>query len=93
MLGDRLNAIDSDMNAVRLRLSRLYNAIETGKVSLDDLAPRIKENKAREADPSRMRLQLEAEMLVKGTNHVDTETVKTHAKDLKTILEDAHPTW
>ena len=89
LLGERLDAINSDLSDASLRLSRLYDAVETGKVSLDDLAPRIKEQRAREAELSKMRLMVEAEMLVQGPNHVDAETIKTHAKDLKAILEDA----
>ena len=87
-LGSRLEAIDSDLRDVDLKLSRLYDAIETGKVSLDDLGPRIKEQRARESETSKMRLQVEAEMLVKGPNHVDVEAVKNQAEDLKSILEE-----
>ena len=89
VLGDRLDAIDADLNEVRLRLSRLYEALETSKLSLDDLAPRIKEQRARESELSKARLQVEAEMLVQGPNHVDGEMIKAHAKDLKEILEEA----
>jgi DNA invertase Pin-like site-specific DNA recombinase len=89
VLGDRLDAIDADLNEVRLRLSRLYEALETSKLSLDDLAPRIKEQRARESELSKARLQVEAEMLVQGPNHVDGEMIKAHARDLKAILEEA----
>ena len=84
-----MDAIDADLNEVRLRLSRLYEALETRKLSLDDLAPRIKEQRARESELSKARLQVEAEMLVQGPNHIDAETIKSHAKDLKAILEEA----
>ena len=89
ILGDRLDAIDADLNEVRLRLSRLYEALETSTLSLDDLAPRIKEQRARESELSKARLQVEAEMLVQGPNHVDGEMIKAHARDLKAILEEA----
>ncbi len=89
LLADRLDAIDADLNEIRLRLSRLYEALETGKLSLDDLAPRIKEQRARENELSKVRLQVEAEMLVQGPNHVDDERIKAHARDLKMILEEA----
>ena len=89
LLGDRLDAIDADLNEVRLRLSRLYEALETGKLSLDDLAPRIKEQRARESELSKTRLQVEEEVLVQGPSHVDGEMITAHAKDLKAILEEA----
>ena len=46
-LKERLDALDTDLNDVIIRLSRLYDALETNKVSLDDLAPRIKELRIR----------------------------------------------
>lgn len=42
-----LDAIDLEFEDVRARLAKLYDVLETGKLSLDDLAPRIKELKAR----------------------------------------------
>ena len=89
VLRDRFDAIDADLNEVRLRLSKLYEALETSKLSLDDLAPRIKEQRARESDLSKVRLRTEAEMLVQGPNHVDGEIIKAHARDLKAILDEA----
>jgi hypothetical protein len=41
-----LDVIDAELRDARVRLSRLYDALETGKIELDDLAPRIKELKA-----------------------------------------------
>jgi site-specific DNA recombinase len=87
-LGDKLEDIDAELNDVRLRLSRLYEALETNKLSLDDLAPRIKEQRARESELSKARLQVEAEMLVQGPGHVDGEMIKAHARDLKAILDE-----
>jgi predicted nuclease with TOPRIM domain len=89
ILNDKLNNIDIDLNDVRLKLRRLYDAVETGKLSLDDLAPRIKEHRERESDLSKARLQLEAELLVKGPAYVNAEAIKSHATDLKAILADA----
>ena len=89
LLKDRLNAIDAELNDVRLRLSRLYDALETGNLSLDDLAPRIKELRTRQNELSKARLQLEAEEITQGIKHVDAETIKSYARDLKSLLEEA----
>ena len=40
-LKDRLDVIDAKLRDVRARLSKLYEALETGKLELNDLAPRI----------------------------------------------------
>lgn len=39
---ERLDTIDVELTDARARLMKLYDALETGKLSLDDLAPRIK---------------------------------------------------
>ena len=89
ILGDRLDTIDAELNDVRLRLSKLYDALETGKLSLDDLASRIKELRTRQDELHKARLQLEAEMAAHGATHVDAETVKSYAEDLKSLLGEA----
>ena len=71
------------------RLAKLYDALETGKLSLDDLAPRIKELRTRQYELHRARLQLEAEMAAHGATHIDAETVKSYAEDLKNLLGEA----
>ena len=35
--------VDKEIREVENRLSRLYDALESGKLDLNDLAPRIKE--------------------------------------------------
>ena len=88
LLTARMDTLDSELNNVRQRLTRLYDALETGKLSLDDLSPRIREQRSREADLSKMRLQIEAEMLATGPTHVDAKIIKEHARDLKEILAE-----
>ena len=46
-LKDKLDAIDTELRDVSSRLSRLYDTLETGRLEIDDLAPRIRELKAR----------------------------------------------
>jgi site-specific DNA recombinase len=88
-LKDKLEAIDAELNDVRNRLSKLYDALETGKFTLDDLAPRIKELRVRQDELSKTGLQLEAENIARGIRQVDVDTVKSYAEDLKNLLEEA----
>ena len=76
----------SDVNA---RLSRLYNSLETGKLELGDLAPRIRELRTRKEELDKIRVQLEADMVVQGVNKVDASIVKSYARDLHTLLEES----
>ena len=57
-------------------------------MNLDDLAPRIKELKAKQDELSKARVQTEADMVVAGVQHVDVETVKSYAQDLRSLLEE-----
>jgi len=70
-------------------LSRLYDVLETGKLNLDDLAPRIRELKTRQDSLSEARVQTEADMVVQGVQHVDCEMVKSYAQDLRGLLEES----
>ena len=57
---DRMEAIEGDMNETKLRLTKLYDGLETGKLPLDDLAPRIKELKARADELNKERAIVDA---------------------------------
>ena len=70
-------------------LSKLYDALETGKLSLDDLAPRIRELQERIDELSKARIQVEADMAVEKAERLDISTIKHYVKDLKTLLEEA----
>ena len=89
VLKDKLDVIDAELNDVKARLSRLYDVLETGKLNLDDLAPRIRELKTRQDSLSEARVQTEADMVVQGVQHVDYEMVKSYAQDLRGLLEEA----
>jgi len=42
-LKERLDTCDAELQDVKTRLSRLYDVLETGKLSLDEFAPRLRE--------------------------------------------------
>lgn len=65
-LKERLDICDAELKDVKARVSRLYDILETGKLSLDDLAPRIKELKKCQDALSKARVQIEADMVVQG---------------------------
>jgi len=68
------------------------DALETGKLGLEELAPRIKELKTREDDLSKARLQIEAEMITCDVQDVKLATVKTYVSDLRNILVESDST-
>jgi site-specific DNA recombinase len=88
-LRDRLDVIDAELRDVKARLSKLYDALETGKLELDDLAPRIRELKNQRDELSKARVQIEAEMVAQGAEEVNLDVVKAYAQDLQSLLEEA----
>ncbi|MCK4354192.1 MAG: hypothetical protein KAW83_02955 [Dehalococcoidia bacterium] len=74
-----MDVINAELRGISVRLSRLYDALETGKLELDDLAPKIKELKARQDELGKARVEIEAEMIALGVEQVDVAIVKTYA--------------
>ena len=87
MIG-RLEIINAELNDVRTRLTKLYETLETGKLSLDDLAPRIRELRTRQDVLSKGRVLAEAEKVAQGYEELDTAVVKAYARDLRSTLEE-----
>ena len=86
ILREKLNAIDAELNDVGIRLSKLYDALETEKLSLDDLAPRIKELRIRQDELRKARLLVEAAKVTRVVRHVDAKIVKAYARDLECLI-------
>jgi site-specific DNA recombinase len=91
-LNDRLEVVDTELRDVKARLVKLYEALETGKLELDHLAPRIKELKLRQEELSKARVLLEAEVAARGVQPVNEALVKAYARDLRGLLEEAELT-
>jgi site-specific DNA recombinase len=87
-LQERLTNIEHVLNEARNRLSRLYDALETGKFDYDDLAPRIKELKNQQDELSKAKILTEAEITMQGVEDLDKETIKSYVSDLRQLLED-----
>ena len=85
----RINTVDTQLKSINTRLGRLYDAIETGKVSLDDLAPRIRELKSQKDSLSGLRIQAEADAILEHLHVLDMSAVKEYVADLKDLLDEA----
>jgi site-specific DNA recombinase len=88
-LGNNLKTIDSELKDVQNRLARLYDALETGKLGLAELAPRIRELKTRQDELTKSRILIEAELAAEGATHIDVEMVKPLITDLRWALQDS----
>jgi len=87
-----LDVIDAELKDVKARLARLYDALETGKLSIDDLSSRIKELKSRQEELEKKRVHLETEIASKGIELLDVDLIKKRARDLRQLLVESELT-
>ena len=90
-LRKRVTLLSQERRKLDVRLERLYDALETGKIDLDDLAPRIRELRV-ERDgllkaEAKTRNALDKDLV----QQVDSEQVMAYVKDLGRILEVGAP--
>ncbi len=86
---EKIVNIDIEIQEIENRLLRLYDALETGKLTLEDLSPRIKELRAKQDELSKIRVVAEAEVTLKGYQHLDINTVRAYVEDLKKLLDES----
>jgi site-specific DNA recombinase len=89
LIKEKTANIENEIQEVENRLSRLYEALESGKLDLNDLAPRIKELRAMQGELSKARVVAEAEMTLQGCQQLDVKAVSAYAEDIRNILEES----
>ena len=85
----RLDGIIAETNDVEHRLERLYDAIETGKVQINDLAPRIQLLRHRQQDLLALKLNEEQSLSDKRVELADAETVTRSVNELNELLNNS----
>lgn len=83
---ERLGKIERQLESVNQKLLRLYIALESGKLELGDLAPRIKELRAEQTRLQRIRDKALAELEDTAPKELDKEQVLSYAQDLRALL-------
>ena len=73
---------------VNHRLERLYDAIETGKINLSELVPRIHELRSRQEQLQLRRIEIENQMSDRRVELVDLETISSYVDDLQELLKE-----
>ena len=89
---DRIDSVDTQQKDINDRLGRLYDAIEMGKLSLDELAPRIHELKSQKDRLDKSRIQDEVDTILHHSHVLDMSAVKEYVADLKELLGEADNT-
>ncbi len=84
-----MEAVKAEVGDVTQRLERLYDALETGKMTMGDLAPRIQQLRDRQKQLLATRWELEALLADRHLELADAETVGRYVEDLKTLLTES----
>jgi len=86
---EKLELIETELKDVNSRLVRLYGSLETGKLDLNDLAPRDKELKAKQEELRKTRILTEADLAIHGVQQVDTEQIRRYCADMRRLLSES----
>jgi hypothetical protein len=82
----RLDIVMAEIADSNHCLERLYDALETGALRLEDLAPRIQLLRRRQEQLQATRLELEQHLSDKRVELADLATVTHYVEDLRNIL-------
>ncbi|MFC1944251.1 recombinase family protein [Chloroflexota bacterium] len=85
---DELNLISDAITDTNHRLERLYDAIETGKLSLDDLVLRIRGLRSRQDQLQARRMEIEGSISDRKVELADLETISGYVNDLHGLLKE-----
>ncbi len=78
--------LERQINDVESRLEHLYDALEAGSFSNDELAPRIRKWKTRQEELSRARDEAELALQLNIFEMPDIRIVREYVDDLKSLL-------
>jgi site-specific DNA recombinase len=83
---ERLAVIEAQVEEVRRRLHKLYDALETSKLDVEDLAPRMKQLKAQMDDLEEKRIDLMESIREAKVDLLEASVVRAYVDDLKGLL-------
>lgn len=84
-----VKVLDSQIKDVDARLQRLYDALETGKFTTDELAPRIRALVAKRAELRSAREQAKEALQAKQFDIEDMQVIRSYVEDLRAVLGSA----
>ena len=85
---NELELISSMITDINHRLGRLYDAIETGKLNLDDVVVRIRDLRQRQEQLQARRIEIESQMSDRKVELADLETVSCYVDELHELLKE-----
>jgi site-specific DNA recombinase len=84
---NELVSLSSAIEDINHRLERLYDAIETGKLNLDDMVVRIRDLQQHQQVLHTKRIEIESQMSDRKVELADLETISYYVDDLHDLLK------
>ena len=88
----RLETIDTELEDVKRRLGRIWNAIETFDIDIADASDRIKEHRQRKERLEDAAADARAVLSQRRAHLDDVKTISAYAKDMKDFLQESELT-
>ena len=88
----RLETIDTELEEVKRRLGRIWNAIETSDIDISDASDRIKEHRERKERLEDAATDARAILSERRAYLDDVSTIAAYAKDMKDFLNESELT-
>ena len=88
----RLETIDTELEDVKRRLGRIWNAIETSDIDIADASDRVKEHRERKERLEDAAADARAVLSQRRAHLDDVKTISAYAKDMKDFLQESELT-
>ena len=85
---ERLATVEAELADIQRRLDRLYDALETGKFTFEDLAPRIYSHRYRQDQLQAAHEDLEDLLSERQVNLADLPDLGKYVEDLRALLQE-----
>ena len=89
---EKVEAIDEELNEIRRRLDRLWQAVETTDLEINDILPRIREHKERQEKLEMAADEARAILAVRMTGLGDEDTITAYVKEMSEFLMESELT-
>jgi site-specific DNA recombinase len=86
---DRLGAVNAQIEDINGRLERLYDALETGKVHLEDVSMRIQQHRDHLKQLQVTKWEIETRLSLGHMEPLDEQTVQRHVEDMRDLLTNS----
>jgi site-specific DNA recombinase len=88
----RLETIDTELEDVKRRLGRIWNAIETSDIDIADASDRVKEHRERKERLEDAAADARAILSERRAHLDDVKTISAYAKDMRDFLNESELT-